>query len=423
MGQLSSWLWRCVLYAATLAIPFLTTYLFLRLGDWLLGGGQTDTDLTKHRYVLGLPGCGKSMYLVAMLRESVRREHAAVWVSTHGARQVMRYLPADCLPYVRVEYFHPLRGLGINLFRRYTNTPLEKAVLASQAVTVFRRLFGDAMGQGMVELAHAGALALLEEKREVTLLDLYRALRSGDVDTANEVVGWTLANADKRTHAATVRRLGGTLASDVLLRCLSATGSNALDLGALIDPAPIVIVCDIDKGEIGNEAADLLAHIVTSQLELVLSARSGHERMVDVYLDECQTYAHDGLAEAIEEGRKRKVCWTFAHQSREQMPERLKAALELCGSQYFFTLRPQDARYAASVLNRRDIKPERFVSLPPRIYRARVLEHGRYRVVIRRTPTMRPGREFRLPPISEPVNEAKTPTTGILVRHGAGGAK
>ena len=143
--------------------------------------------------------------------------------------------------------------------------------------------------------------------------------------------------------------------------------------------------------------------------------------MVDVYLDECQTYAHEGLAEAIEEGRKRKVCWTFAHQSREQMPERLKAALELCGSQYFFTLRPQDAAYAAATVNRKDIKKERFVSLPPRIFLCRELARGKYRVYQAKTPTMRPERAFVLPPISEHVPSVEKPTHGILVRPVVGG--
>jgi hypothetical protein len=185
---------------------------------------QTDTDLTKHRYVLGVPGTGKSMGLVGFLRESVRRQHAAVWVSTHGAKNVMRYLPED----LEVHYFSPTRGKGINLLRRYTHTSLEKTVLASQCITVFRRLFGSAMGEGMIEYAHAGALALLEEgerdKKEVTLLDLFRRLKLENMDTASEVIAHVLENRDKRTHDAALRRLARMLASDVLMRCLSSTG-------------------------------------------------------------------------------------------------------------------------------------------------------------------------------------------------------
>ena len=417
MGRLDSWLFGALtstlLPPAMLLASLAAGYCFWR--GMTEVGGQTNADLTRHRYVLGTIGSGKTMGLVGMLQDSIERGHACVWVSTHGARQVMRYLPEG----TPTEYFHPQRGKGINLLRRYTHTPLERAVLASQCVTVFRRLFGDAMGQGMVELAHAGALALLEGKQEVTLLDLYRALRSGEVESGNEIVEWTICNADRRTSAATVRRLGGTLASDLLLRCLSATGSNALDLGALIDPEPIVIVCDIDKGEIGKESADLLAHILTSQLELVLSARHGNERMVSVFLDECQTYAHDGLAEAIEEGRKRRVCWTFAHQSREQMPRRLKAALELCGSQWFFALRPEDSLYAARIMNSKQWPKERFPSQPPRRYISRQLIRGRYRIVAGRTHTMRPVRDFQPPHHIEPAPVPETRSDGRVERSAA----
>ena len=414
MGQLDSWLFGSLLSVLIPPATWLAALAAAYCG-WRAAteaGGQTDSDLTRHRYVLGTIGSGKTMGLVGMLCDSVARQHASVWVSTHGARQVMRYLP-DGTP---VAYFHPLRGKGVNLLRRYTHTPLERAVLASQCVTVFRRLFGEAMGQGMVELAHAGALALLEQPQEVTLLDLYRALRSGEVESANEIVEWTISNADKRTHMATMRRLGGTMASDMMLRCLSATGDNALDLGALIDPEPCVIVCDIDQGEIGRENADLLAHILTSQLELVLSARKGHERMVAVYLDECQTYVHLGLAQAVEEGRKRRCCWTFAHQSREQLPARLKSALELCGSQYFFALRPQDSVYAASIMNSKLWPKERFPSLPPRRYISRQLVRGRYRIVAGRTHTMRPLRDFQPPRHTEPTPVPETRSDGRVER-------
>ena len=378
---------------------------------------QTDADLTRHRYVLGTIGSGKSMWLVNMFLGGLQRNHVCVWVSTHGAADVLRYVPEG----VSVSYFHPFRGLGVNLLRQYKRTPLERAVLASQCVTVFKRLFPDSMGESMIEHCHAGALALLERGGEATLLDLYRMVADVDPpDTRNPIVAETLHSTEKRTRQASKRRLGRLLTSDILLRALSATGSNALDFSGLINPdklsLPHAIIADIDQGDIGRENADLLAHVLTSQLEIALSARSGHETMVEVYLDECQTYAHDGLSEAIEEGRKRNVCWTFAHQSREQMPRRLRAALELCGSQYFFTVRPEDSLYASRTINRQEWRRERFVSLPPRIYAAKELVRGKYRVRTARTPTLRPLRPR--PVWREPVVEvpAEIATDGV-VRH------
>ncbi len=429
MGQWPSWDVPRMMYAARLFLCFVGASVPLATFGpdalrWLrsLPRRQTDADLTRHRRVIGVVGSGKTMFAVSLFLDSLRRGHTCVWVSTHGAGQLLGFLPD-----VPFHYIHPTKGQGINLLRQYTRSRTEKAVIASQAVTVFQRLFPSAFGQNMVLLAEAAALALLEESertgREVTLFDLYKRLRGKDLpDTDNLIVADALTQAKDETRRAVLRRLGRPLANELLLRALSATGANALDLHALINPdAPRAIIADIDKGALGPENAVLLAHILTSQLEIVLSARQGGERMVSVFLDECQTYAHEGLAEAIEEGRKRGVCWTFCHQSGYQMTKRLGDALGLCGSQYFFALTPEDARYAARVCNDQRLPAEAFVGLPNRRVIGRELRGGRYVVRRRWTPFMRPERSL-MARGEEPAPETRTPgtrTDGLIRRDGS----
>ena len=419
MGRLDSWLFGALL--STLLPPaMLLASLAAAYCGWRAvteAGGQTASDLTRHRYVLGRQGSGKSMCCVKMYQEGLSMGHACVWVSTHGS-QVLPYIP----PKYPVVYFHPTQGLGINLLRQYTHTRFEKAVIASQCVTVFKRLFPRSLGDNMELLAEAGALALLEAagrtKTEASLMDLYHLLQQDDVDTINPIAAQVLSEREKRTKDATVRRLAKPLLNDILRGAFSAKGKEAIDLSILLDPpGPMAIVFDIDKHTIGKENADLLAHIVTSHLEVVLSSRSGHERMVEVYCDECQTYAHDGLAEAVEEGRKRNVCWTFAHQNRSQTPDRLKDALALCGSQYFFRVLPQDANYASQTLNKKLYPPERLIALPERRYVATELIRGRSRITAARTPYLKRLREaFPKRDDAEPAPAPEVATDGILRR-------
>lgn|GEM_PF-6666303 len=354
---------------------------------------QTPADLSRHRYVLGSIGSGKTMWLIHKLVESLSEGICSIWVSTHGANQVYRYLPEG----VDVRYIHPYRRLGINLLRQHKHTLAERSLIAAQAITVFKRLFPTAMGEAMVELCHAACLELLERaqrtKEEVTLWDLYCLLREqAPSESANPIVVDILDRREKRTQGAMLRRLSRPLANELLQRCLSAKGENALDLSTLIDPPgyPILYLFDVDKGTIGKENADLLCHIITSHLEVVLNARHGHERQVHLYYDEFQTYAHEGLSETVEEARKRNYCLTLAHQSRGQLPRRLAEAAELCASQYFFTLRPQDSVYAAKTVNRKEFPKETFISLPPRWIVSRELRNGRFTVSKQRTPTMHP---------------------------------
>ena len=419
MGRLDSWLFGALI--STLLPPaMLLASLAAAYCGWRAvteRGGQTASDLTRHRYVLGRQGSGKSMCCVKMYQEGLSMGHACVWVSTHGS-QVLPYIP----PQHQVIYVHPLSGLGVNLLRQYTHTRYERSVIAGQCITVFRRLFPRAFGDNMELLVEAGALALLEaaekNKTEASLLDLYHLLQQDEVDTTNPIAAQVLAEREKRTKDAAVRRLAKPLLNDILRGAFSAKGKEAIDLSILLDPpGPMAIVFDIDKHTIGKENADLLAHIVTSHIEVVLSSRSGRERMVEVYCDECQTYAHDGLAEAIEEGRKRNVCWTFAHQNREQTPGRLKEALALCGSQYYFRVHPDDARHASRAINRKDYPPERLIALPERRYVATELVRGRSRITAARTPYLKRLREaFPKKSDVEPAPAPEVATDGILRR-------
>ncbi|MEW6016468.1 MAG: hypothetical protein AB1760_00175 [Pseudomonadota bacterium] len=357
------------------------------------GGRQTKLDLCAMRYVRGANRSGKTTFAMHLLHEHLDR--ANVWVTTHGARDVLDTLPPDVTERVIVLSPASPRTITLNLFQSHGGGQMERHLLADLTVRLFKRLYSTSFRENMEELVYSGTSALLEyaerARETVTLLDLYRFLMDdGYQETvlshvASRLVRDTFLDPEKRSVLATLRRLRRPLSSDLVLRTLA--DPDGFDL-ARVDAETLILVCDLDKGIIGPEAAEMIAEVVTTTLQALTMRRKKDAPLVLVYLDEFQGYCNDALKEWIEEGGKRQVCVTLIHHRRGQLTEGVKQAVELCGTQYLFRQVPEDCRNAAQLVGR--YEPQDYAVMPSFCYIARELVHGGFRVVKRRGPSPLP---------------------------------
>jgi hypothetical protein len=143
-------------------------------------------------------------------------------------------------------------------------------------------------------------------------------------------------------------KVGALLTNPVFRRILTDT-QNPLDLRRLLDDGNILLV-NLDKGRIGEDAAVALGSFLVSHLSLAGLSRSdiAEEKRQDflVFLDEFHTFATESLAVMLAELRKYRVACILAHQYLTQLDTGLRdAVFGNVGSIISFRISAQDAEF------------------------------------------------------------------------------
>ncbi len=359
-------------------------------------GDQTDEDLCAHRYVRGATGSGKSTFLANLFARSCRAGHGAWWVSTHGGANMLDLVPPERAG--DVVFLAPAsdRPLGFNLFRRYTSEAIEDSLVADQATNLVKMLYSDSWGSRIEELVSTAALALLSWARETgeepTIVELYRVLadegfRRGVLATARQLgVADAFDQKDRgakealQRAAAKVRR---AVTNPVILATLGQR--DGLDLADLVRRRAVVVT-DLDAGRLGRLTAGFLAQVVVGKLQIIAMGRPPEAPLVELYLDEFQTYVLDGIELLLTEGRKKRMAVTLAHQEAAQLPKSLLAATLQVGSKYLFRQTPPDATLAAADFPKGRFDRDYFASLPNYVCVAKEVVRGRMRTRVLHAP-------------------------------------
>lgn len=142
---------------------------------------QTIEDRSCSTHIIGVAGSGKTYFAMKMFVEDISKGYGALWLSTQGIENsdLLNYIPKTKIN--KVILFKPYvnKPLGINLLKTYTNTQLERSLIADSVVVLFKRLF-DNFKDNMESILTASVLALLEysdkTKDKISLWDLYTFL-------------------------------------------------------------------------------------------------------------------------------------------------------------------------------------------------------------------------------------------------------
>jgi hypothetical protein len=113
-----------------------------------------------------------------------------------------------------------------------------------------------------------------------------------------------------------------------------------------------VLLVDLSKGKIGEDASNLLGAMLLTQIELAALGRADIEeakrRGFYVYIDEFYNFTSASFASILAEARKYRLNLIMAHQYLEQIDEALRAAIfGNVGTIVSFRLGERDAWYMA----------------------------------------------------------------------------
>ena len=308
--------------------------------------GIKQKDRSRHTYVIGKTGMGKSTLLENMAVQDIKNGEGLAFIDPHGksADLLLDYVPKERIK--DVFYFAPFDVDYPVAFNVMEDVGYDKRhLVVSGLMSAFKKIWVDAWSARMEYILSNTLLALLEYP-DSTLLSINRMFtdkiyRKKVVDVVTDTtvkVFWEEEFArytDRFAAEATpaIQNKVGQFTSNPIIRNIIGQPSSTFDLRKLIDEKKILIV-NLSKGKVGEVNANLLGSMLITKLYLAAMSRADVEetelkKLPDFffYVDEFQSFANESFADILSEARKYKLSLTMAHQYIEQMAEEVKEAV------------------------------------------------------------------------------------------------
>lgn len=306
--------------------------------------GMLRSDRSRHVYIIGQTGAGKSGTLELFALSDIFHGHGYAIIDPHGDFAVnnMRFIPGSRLP--DVVYFNPADTafpLGFNPLE--VTDASQKTNISSEVIGVLKRMFGESWGPRLEYILRYTILALLD-RPTTTMLDITRMLT--DKKFRNETLVycqdtvvlnfWKVEFAswnDKFVSEAIAPVLNkvGAFTANPIIRNIIGQPKSTFNIRKIMDEGKILIV-NLSKGLIGEDNAAILGAFMVTKIQLAAMSRSDIERVEDrrpfyLYVDEFQNFATDSFATILSEARKYGLNLTVANQYISQMNETVRDAV------------------------------------------------------------------------------------------------
>ncbi len=308
--------------------------------------GIKAKDRTKHVYVIGKTGMGKSTLLENMAVQDIQGGEGMCFIDPHGktADLLLEYVPKERIRDViyiapfDIEYpisFNVLEGVD----------PDKKHLVVSGLMSTFKKIWVDAWSARMEYILTNTLLALMDAPGS-TLLGVNRML--SDKEYRKEIVShikdpsvkafWVkeFASYTERQAAEAVPAIQnkvGQFTANPLIRNMIGQPQSSFNFREAMDSRKIVII-NLSKGRIGDENMKLLGGLLVTKIYLAAMSRADvPDRVMKVlpnfylHVDEFQNFANASFADILSEARKYKLNLTIAHQYIEQMDEFVRPAV------------------------------------------------------------------------------------------------
>lgn len=299
-------------------------------------GAEKPVHLTldrarRHVHVIGASGSGKSNLLLQLLLEDIKQGGGIALLDPHGdlVDDLLSRLPED-----RVEdviLFDPADTeypVGFNVLAAHSD--LEKTLLASDLVAIFRRLSTSWGDQMHAVLANA-IQAFLESVRGGTIADLRKFLidrefRQEFLTTIRDeeiVYYWQkeFPLLHGRPQGPILTRIDSFLRPK-LVRQMVVQRENRVDFRSVMDHGKIFLA-KLAQGAIGEENAALLGSFLIARFHQTAMSRqdihAAERRPFLIAADECQHFVTPSMASILSGTRKYSVGLLLAHQDLSQL--------------------------------------------------------------------------------------------------------
>ncbi|MFH0755484.1 MAG: type IV secretion system DNA-binding domain-containing protein [bacterium] len=308
--------------------------------------GIKAKDRTKHIYVIGKTGMGKSTLLENMAIQDIQNGEGMAFLDPHGktAELLLNYIPPERMN--DIVYFAPFDVENPVSFNVLEDIGIDKRhLVVAGLMSTFKKIWVDAWSARMEYILTNALLALIEYP-DATLLGVNRMLSEKDyrkkiVDNVKDVSvkSFWLDEFAKYTEKMAAEAIPaiqnkiGQFTANPLIRNIVGQPKSSFDIRQLMDERKILII-NLSKGRVGEANANLLGSMMITKIYLAAMSRADvSEKNLKnlpnfyLYVDEFQSFANESFADILSEARKYKLNLTIAHQYIEQMSEEVRAAV------------------------------------------------------------------------------------------------
>ncbi len=292
-----------------------------------------DGDRTRHQYIIGKSGSGKSALLNYQARQDIANNEGLCIIDPHGD------LIEDALAHTIKErakdvvVFDPSDGerpMGLNLLE--AKTPEEKDRASLDAMEIFIKLFGNEIfGPRIQHYFRNGCLTLMDDEEEgATLLDVPRLFVDDEFQhykvakCKNAVVRSFWENEIAKTGAREKEEMipyfsakFGPFVTNTTMRNIIGQPKSAFNIREIMDTGKVLLV-NLSKGKIGDVNAQLLGLIFVNKVNMAALSRADvpqrDRKRFYLYVDEFQNFITDAFATILSEARKYELGLIMAHQ-------------------------------------------------------------------------------------------------------------
>jgi hypothetical protein len=232
------------------------------------------------------------------------------------------------------------RPVGFNPATRVA--PERRALAASGMVAAFKHLWSDSWGPRLEYFLYHGIAALIS-RQHATLIDLPRLytddafrdrvlLKVTDPETLRF---WhrefpSYAKGFRSEAIAPIMNKAGQFTASPQLRLILGQIAPRLDLSFTMNNRRILIA-NLAKGQIGEQAANLLGSLLVSHLQVVAMERAQLPPQARVpffvHVDEFQTFSSEAFASLLSEARKFATHFVLANQYTDQLTDAVRSAV------------------------------------------------------------------------------------------------
>jgi hypothetical protein len=292
-----------------------------------------DTDRTRHQYIIGKSGCGKSALISYQARQDVASGSGLCVVDPHGdlIEDVLAHVPKERAK--DVILFNPAdtdRPMGLNLLEAKTDEEKDRASI--DAMEIFIKLFGNEIfGPRIQHYFRNGCLTLMDDEEEgATLIDVPRLFVDDEfqrykVSKCRNVVVrsfWEheIAKTGAREKEEMIPYFSakfGPFITNTTMRNIIGQPKSAFNIRQIMDEGKILLV-NLSKGKIGDTNAQLLGLIFVNKVNMAALSRADvpqeQRKRFYLYVDEFQNFITDAFATILSEARKYELALIMAHQ-------------------------------------------------------------------------------------------------------------
>ncbi len=314
-------------------------------GHSIVLGENTHSDMTRevtlseqhrlrHMHVIGTSGSGKSTLLFNLISQDIQQGHGCGILDPHGdlVDQILQVIPENRIK--DVILFDPSDAeypIGLNILNAHSE--LEKSLLASDLVSVFKRL-STSWGDQMTTVLRNAILAILESSTGGTLSDLRRFLVEPEfraeflktVEDSQVVYFWKkeFPMLSGRPQAPLLTRLN-TFLGPKTIRYMVSQRENKVNFGDIMDSGKIFLA-KLSQGALGEENSYLLGSLLVAKFYQIAMSRQAMDaterRPYWLYIDEFHNFTSASMASILTGARKYGLGLCLAHQELKQIENR-----------------------------------------------------------------------------------------------------